>query len=105
MGADGRTPVPLLRTPHHLISVIPSAVGLALPLSPDDLLAELGLDACGFIRRSLIIWDKGHIVPSRRSLQLETRVVLVRRQEGRESQLAGRAQSLDPLGDRQPQEI
>ena len=67
--------------------------------------AARGLDACGFIRRSLIIWDKGHIVPSRRSLQLETRVVLVRRQEGRESQLAGRAQSLDPLGDRQPQEI
>ena len=24
-----------------------------------------GLDACGFIPRSLIIWDKGHIVPSR----------------------------------------
>ena len=24
-----------------------------------------GLEACGFIRRSLIIWDKGHIVPSR----------------------------------------
>ena len=24
-----------------------------------------GLDACGFIRRSLIIWDKGHIVISR----------------------------------------
>ena len=72
---------------------------LALPV------AARGLDACGFIRRSLIIWDKGHIVPSRRSLQLETRVVLVRRQEGRESQLAGRAQSLDPLGDRQPQEI
>ena len=71
---------------------------LALPV------ATRGLDACGFIRRSLIIWDKGHIVPSRRSLQLETRVVLVRRQEGRESQLAGRAQSLDPLGDRQPPE-
>ena len=72
---------------------------LALPV------AARGLDACGFIRRSLIIWGKGHIVPSRRSLQLETRVVLVRRQEGRESQLAGRAQSLDPLGDRQPPEI
>ena len=42
---------------------------LALPV------AARGLDACGFIRRSLIIWDKGHIVPSRRSLQLETRVV------------------------------
>ena len=27
--------------------------------------AALGLDACGFIRRSLIIWDKGHIVISR----------------------------------------
>ena len=63
--------------------------------------AAIGLDACSFIRRSLIIWDKGHIVPSRRSLQLETRVVLVRRQEGRESQLAGRAQSLDHLGDRE----
>ena len=24
-----------------------------------------GLEACGFIPRSLIIWDKGHIVPSR----------------------------------------
>ena len=24
--------------------------------------AARGLDACGFIRRSLIIWDKGHIV-------------------------------------------
>ena len=32
---------------------------LALPV------AARGLDACGFIRRSLIIWDKGHIVPSR----------------------------------------
>ena len=31
--------------------------------------------------------------------------MLVRRQEGRESQLVGRAQSLDPLGDRQPPEI
>ena len=36
---------------------------LALPV------ATRGLDACSFIRRSLIIWDKGHIVPSRRSLQ------------------------------------
>ena len=27
--------------------------------------AARGLDACGFIRRSLIIWDKGHIVFSR----------------------------------------
>ena len=27
--------------------------------------AARGLDACGFIRRSLIIWDKGHIVISR----------------------------------------
>ena len=27
--------------------------------------AASGLDACGFIPRSLIIWDKGHIVPSR----------------------------------------
>ena len=40
--AQTTSSVPLLRTPHHLISVIPSAVGLALPLSPDDLLAELG---------------------------------------------------------------
>ena len=32
---------------------------LALPV------AAIGLDACGFIPRSLIIWDKGHIVPSR----------------------------------------
>ena len=32
---------------------------LALPV------AARGLDACGFILRSLIIWDKGHIVPSR----------------------------------------
>ena len=32
---------------------------LALPL------AAHGLDACGFIPRSLIIWDKGHIVISR----------------------------------------
>ena len=32
---------------------------LALPV------AASGLDACGFIRRSLIIWDKGHIVISR----------------------------------------
>ena len=30
--------------------------GLGLPV------AASGLDACGFIRRSLIIWDKGHIV-------------------------------------------
>ena len=29
--------------------------GLGLPV------AAQGLDACGFIRRSLIIWDKGHI--------------------------------------------
>ena len=29
---------------------------LALPV------AARGLDACGFVRRSLIIWDKGHIV-------------------------------------------
>ena len=64
---------------------------LALPV------AARGLDACGFVRRSLIIWDKGHIVPSRRSLQLETRVVLVRRQEGRESQLAGRANKASTL--------
>ena len=27
--------------------------------------AARGLDACGFIRRSLIIWDKGHIVIGR----------------------------------------
>ena len=27
--------------------------------------AAHGLDACGFIRRSLIIWDKGHIVIGR----------------------------------------
>ena len=32
---------------------------LTLPVAAD------GLDACGFVRRSLIIWDKGHIVPSR----------------------------------------
>ena len=32
---------------------------LALPV------AARGLDACGFIRRSLIIWDKGHIVIGR----------------------------------------
>ena len=32
---------------------------LALPV------AASGLDACGFIRRSLIIWDKGHIVIGR----------------------------------------
>ena len=33
--------------------------GLGLPV------AASGLDACGFIRRSLIIWDKGHIVIGR----------------------------------------
>ena len=33
--------------------------GLGLPVAPS------GLDACGFIRRSLIIWDKGHIVIGR----------------------------------------
>ena len=33
-------PVPMLRTPPHVISVIPSDVGFALPLSPDDFLAE-----------------------------------------------------------------
>ena len=32
---------------------------LALPV------AARGLDACGFVRRSLIIWDKGHIVIGR----------------------------------------
>ena len=32
---------------------------LALPI------AARGLDACGFVRRSLIIWDKGHIVINR----------------------------------------
>ena len=32
---------------------------LALPV------AASGLDACGFVRRSLIIWDKGHIVIGR----------------------------------------
>ena len=32
---------------------------LSLPVS------ARGLDACGFVRRSLIIWDKGHIVIGR----------------------------------------
>ena len=32
---------------------------LALPV------AARGLDACGFVRRSLIVWDKGHIVVGR----------------------------------------
>ena len=32
----------ILRHPHHVISAIPSDVGLALPLSHDDLLPELG---------------------------------------------------------------
>ena len=33
---------PILRHPHHVISAIPSDVGLALPLSQDGFLAELG---------------------------------------------------------------
>ena len=50
--------------------------GDAYPLFPDSIayvwmsglglpVAASGLDACGFIRRSLIIWDKGHIVIGR----------------------------------------
>ena len=39
---------------------------LALPV------AAGGLSACGFIPRSLIIWDKGHICDRPRSLSLET---------------------------------
>ena len=35
-------PFSILRHPHHVISVIPSDVGLALPLSHDGLLSELG---------------------------------------------------------------
>ena len=33
---------PILRHPHHMLSAIPSAVGLALPRSHDGLLSELG---------------------------------------------------------------
>ena len=58
--------------------------GLGLPV------AASGLDACGFIRRSFITWDKGHIVIGRGHYQLETRVVLVRRQEGRASERLAR---------------
>ena len=35
-------PFPILRDPSHVISAIPSDVGLALPLSHDGLLSELG---------------------------------------------------------------
>ena len=65
----------------------------------------IGLGECGFTMRALIVWDKGHIIIGRGSLPLEARDVLVRRQEGRASPLERRAQSLDDLGDRQPQEI
>ena len=35
-------PLAILRHPHNVISAIPSDVGLALPLSHDGLLSELG---------------------------------------------------------------
>ena len=67
--------------------------------------AAVGLETCGFIPRSLIIWDKGHIVIGRGYYHLEARGMLVLHQEGLASPLERRAQHLDPLGDRQPPEI
>ena len=58
---------------------------LALPV------AAGGLAACGFIPRSLIILGQGAHRHRPRSLPLETRGLLVRGQEGRESQLDRRA--------------
>ena len=43
--------------PGSIAYVWMSALGLPVAAS--------GLDACGFVRRSLIIWDKGHIVIGR----------------------------------------
>ena len=67
--------------------------------------AALGLEASGFKLRSLIIWDKGHIVPSRGHYHWRHESCWYAVKKGRESQLAGRAQSLDHLGDRQHPEI
>ena len=73
--------------------------GLGLPV------AASGLDACGFIRRSLIIWDKGHIVIGRGHYNWRHESCWYAVKKGAQGQLKRRAQSLDPLGDRQPQEI
>ena len=56
---------------------------LALPVT------ARGLDACGFVRRSLIIWDKGHIVIGRGHYHWRHEPCLVRCQEGRAGPLGG----------------
>ena len=68
---------------------------LALPL------AAHGLDACGFIPRALIIWDKGHIVIGRGHYHWRHEPCWYAVKKGAQAHWAGRAQSLDPLGDRQ----
>ena len=66
--------------------------------------AARGLDACGFVRRSLIIWDKGHIVIGRGHYHWRHESCGTR-PEGLTGPLGGRQESLDPLGDRQTPEI
>ena len=46
-------------------ALFPGSIAYVWMSSLDLPVPARGLDACGFIRRSLIIWDKGHIVISR----------------------------------------
>ena len=66
---------------------------LALPV------AAGGLAACGFIPRSLIIWDKGHIVIGRGHYHWRHESCWYAVKKGVASPLGGRPESLNPLGD------
>ena len=46
-------------------ALFPGSIAYAWMSSRALPVAARGLDACGFVRRSLIIWDKGHIVIGR----------------------------------------
>ena len=72
---------------------------LALPV------AASGLAACGFIPRSLIIWDKGHIVIGRGHYHWRHESCWYAVKKGAKANWVWRPESLDPLGDRQPTEI
>ena len=64
--------------------------------------AARGLDACGFVRAR--IWDKGHIVIGRGHYHWRHETCWYAVKKGAQAHWAG-DKSLDPLGDRQPQEI
>ena len=72
---------------------------LALPV------AARGLDACGFVRRSLIIWDKGHIVIGRGHYHWRHESCWYAVKKGAQANWNGDRKVSTNLGDRQPTEI